>query len=323
MVYRPTARVLAVLELLQAHGQLSGVELARRLEVDARTIRRYVTTLQDLGVPVESELGRGGGYALRPGYKLPPLMFSDDEVLVVTLGLLAARRAGLADVGTAVESALAKIERVLPVPLRDRLRALSETVDADGETDAAPVETGLLTTISAASRDARQVRLIYGEGDQATERVFDPYAIIHYDRRWYAVGYCHLRRAMRTFRLDRTRSVELLATRFEPPDEFDPQAYLFESFEAIPDRWEIEVLLTMSLDEARRRVPRGMATLTRDGERVRMTASMPDLDAMARQLVSYGCEVTIIQPDALRAAFLDLAAAIARMAASRRPMTRA
>src|SRR5438128_1333849 len=122
MVYRPTARVLSVLELLQTHGQLTGQELANRLEVDVRTVRRYITTLQDIGIPIEAEIGRYGGYALHPGFKLPPLMFTDEEVLVLTLGLLLARRSRLAGAGAAVESALAKVERVLPLRLREQLR---------------------------------------------------------------------------------------------------------------------------------------------------------------------------------------------------------
>ncbi len=92
MVYRPTARVLTVLELLQARGRMTGAALAERLEVDVRTVRKYVETLQDLGIPVEAERGRYGGYRLRPGFKLPPLMLNDDEALAITLGLLAARR---------------------------------------------------------------------------------------------------------------------------------------------------------------------------------------------------------------------------------------
>ena len=94
-MYHPTTRVLAVLELLQSRQRVRGAELAERLEVDGRTVRRYVTVLQDLGIPVESERGRYGAYRLRPGFKLPPLMFSDQEALAVVLGLLAARRLGL------------------------------------------------------------------------------------------------------------------------------------------------------------------------------------------------------------------------------------
>lgn len=317
MVYRPTARVLAVLELLQTYGRLSGVELARRLEVDVRTIRRYVTTLQDLGIPVEAELGRAGGYALHPGYKLPPLMLTDDEVLVVTLGLQSARRSGLAGVDAAVETALAKIERVLPFELRDHLRALAETVDAGSEPDAAPVDPSLLAALSAASRDRVQVWLRYGEAGKSTERVFDPYAVIRANDLWYAVGYCHLRQAMRTFRIDRVLDVAVLPTSFAPPPDFDAAGYLFASFEAIPDRWQIEVLLSLSLDDAKRRLPRGLAALTQEGERVRLRSSMPDLDDMARRLVALGCEITILRPDELRAAFLDLARSIERMAQDR------
>src|SRR5204863_4074973 len=102
-VYHPTTRVLAVLELLQSRQRVRGAELAERLEVDGRTVRRYVTMLQDLGIPVEAERGRYGAYRLRPGFKLPPLMFSDEEALAVVLGLLAARQLGLAVAAPAVE----------------------------------------------------------------------------------------------------------------------------------------------------------------------------------------------------------------------------
>jgi predicted DNA-binding transcriptional regulator YafY len=121
-MYHPTTRVLTVLELLQSHQRLTGPELASRLEVNARTARRYITMLQDMGIPIEAERGRYGAYRLRAGFKLPPLMFSEDEALAVVLGLLAARRLGLAVAAPAAEGALAKIERVLPANLRERLR---------------------------------------------------------------------------------------------------------------------------------------------------------------------------------------------------------
>src|SRR5918992_645638 len=117
-LYNPTTRVLTVLELLQAHGRMSGPELARRLEIGERTVRNYIVMLQDLGVPVEAERGRYGAYRLRPGFKLPPLMFSEDEALGVTLGLLAARELGLAGEAPAIEGALAKLARVLPERVR-------------------------------------------------------------------------------------------------------------------------------------------------------------------------------------------------------------
>src|SRR6266852_3664914 len=119
-MYFPTTRVLTILELLQSRQHLSGPELAERLEVNTRSARRYITMLQDLGIPVEAERGRYGGYRLLPGYKLPPLMWTEDEALAVTLGLRAAQQIGLAKTLPTIESALAKVERVLPVALRER-----------------------------------------------------------------------------------------------------------------------------------------------------------------------------------------------------------
>src|SRR5919205_2603078 len=113
-MYHPTTRVLTVLELLQAHERMSGPELARRLEVDVRTIRHYITLLQDLGIPIESERGRYGAYRLRPGFKLPPLMFTEDEAVAPTLGLLAVRRLGLAAVAPPVDGAPAQVHRLNP-----------------------------------------------------------------------------------------------------------------------------------------------------------------------------------------------------------------
>lgn len=314
MVYRPTARVLSVLEMLQASGQLSGHDLAARLEVDVRTVRRYITTLQDMGIPVEAEIGRYGGYALRPGFKLPPLMFNDDEVVVLVFGLLMARQSGLSEAGMAVESALAKIERVLPVALRERLRALQDIVWLDDDIDDILVEADFVSTLSLASQQRRQVRLEYQSPDDLTERVFDPYSVIYHNGHWYTVGYCHLRRDLRTFRLDRIEAVSLLDTSFMPPPDFDALAYMLDSFLAIKDRWDIEVLLDMPLDEARRKIPRSLASLKQDGQRVRLRTSMPDLDEFARTLIALGCPLTIVQPPELREAFVKLAEEMTRIA---------
>src|SRR5690242_17344375 len=102
---RPTTRVLTLLELLQARGRVVGAQLARELGIDVRTMRRYIATLEELGIPITSERGRYGGYALVPGFKLPPLMFNDDEALALALGLLAARELGLHEAAPAIASA--------------------------------------------------------------------------------------------------------------------------------------------------------------------------------------------------------------------------
>src|SRR5438132_2315832 len=177
----PLTRLLTLLELLQAYRRLSAGELARRLEVAPRTVRRYVSTLQEMGIPVDAETGRHGGYHLRPGYKLPPLMLTDDEALAVVLGLVAARRLGLVAASSAVEGALAKLDRVLPDALRDRVRGTQETV---GFGLTARAETGdrfavgVLLTLGAAAHDHRQVRLNYrARNGQTTERTVDPYGV--------------------------------------------------------------------------------------------------------------------------------------------------
>ncbi len=124
----PTARLLELLELLQARPLTTGREISTHLEIDARTVRRYVAALQDLGIPVEGQRGVGGGYRVRPGYRLPPLMLSGDEAVVVVLGLIAARRQGLASEAASVDGALEKLHRVLPDPLRRRVEALEATL---------------------------------------------------------------------------------------------------------------------------------------------------------------------------------------------------
>lgn len=125
---RPTTRLLSMLELLQARGRIGGAEIARRLEVGERTVRRYAVMLQEMGVPVEGERGRHGGYSLRRGHRLPPMMFTDEEALGLSLGLLAARGLGLSGAAPAVEGALAKLERAMPEALRERVRSLEGTV---------------------------------------------------------------------------------------------------------------------------------------------------------------------------------------------------
>src|SRR5436305_13035061 len=160
-MYFPTTRVLTVLELLQSHQRLSGPDIAERLEVNPRTVRRYITMLQDLGIPVEAERGRYGTYRLRPGFKLPPLMFTEEEALALTLGLLAARKLGLAVAAPAVEGALAKVARVLPTALRDRVQAVHEILIFDFNPPAAAPSSEEVGTHCAAVHQGRQVLLRY------------------------------------------------------------------------------------------------------------------------------------------------------------------
>src|SRR3981081_1984541 len=155
-------RLLTLLELLQAYRRLSAREIADRLQVDVRTVRRYGAGLQGMGIPVEGERGPAGGYRLRPGYRLPPLMFTNEEALAVVVGLLAAQRLGFVQQASAVQGALAKLDRVLPDQLRGRLRAaspavaLGPAVTVRGRADATP-----LLTLGSAAGDRSRVRIRY------------------------------------------------------------------------------------------------------------------------------------------------------------------
>jgi predicted DNA-binding transcriptional regulator YafY len=178
-MYHPTTRVLTILELLQARPSQSGADLAARLEVDRRTVRRYIAMLQDLGIPIEASRGPVGGYRIRPGFKLPPLMLADDEALAITLSLIAARREGSAAGALAIEGALAKIERVLPEELRTRLQAVQSVVSFSSASAVSPQPNGeLIMAISAAAQQQRRVQLRYQSGDRETVRAFDPYGLV-------------------------------------------------------------------------------------------------------------------------------------------------
>jgi predicted DNA-binding transcriptional regulator YafY len=248
-MYNPTTRLLALLELLQARGRVSGAELARRLEVEERSVRRYVTMLQDLGIPIDSERGRYGGYQLRRGYKLPPLLFTEDEGLALTLGLLAAQRMGLTGAAPAIEGALAKVDRVLPDAARNQIRDLQETIVIDVPRTSPPQPMTLLG-FSSALRDRRQVRIDYQSGDSVTHRAVDTYGIIYRSGRWYVVGYCHLREDVRVFRMDRVTRIEPTDDPYVRPDDFDAREHLLRSLASAWQGWSIEVFLQAPAERA-------------------------------------------------------------------------
>ena len=251
----PTTRVLTVLELLQTHGRMSGLELARRLEVDRRTVRRYIAMLEELGIPVTAERGRDGAYMLVAGFKLPPMMFTDDEAVALSIGLLAARGLGLAEASTAVGSAQAKLERVLPANVKRRVRAIDETVrlDLSRSSAATEAEPATLGALSAAARAQTRVHLRYRPArGEDVDRDFDTYGLVYRGGHWYAVGWCHLRRGVRSFRLDRVRQVRPLEVGFSKPPGFDTLAHLTFSIATLPRAFQVEVLLDTDLETARR-----------------------------------------------------------------------
>ncbi len=247
----PIARVLTVLELLQSHKRLSGAELADKLGVDRRTVRRYITVLEDMGVPVTTEQGRHGGYMLVPGFKLPPMMFTDEEVMAVSLGLLAAHQLGLAEAAPAIESVQAKLQRVMPDGLKRRARAVSETTKLLLPKPTQLLDERLLLTLTSAVREEQRIGFIYHRpGSNPTYRQADPYGLLFQNGRWYMSGYCHLRNDMRSFRLDRIAGVELQPQKFQRPAGFDVAQHFTQSLNSMGENHRVLVILHTDAETA-------------------------------------------------------------------------
>ena len=177
----PTGRLLELLELLQRQTLTTGTEIAYRLEVDRRTVRRYIAALHELGIPIEGQRGVGGGYRIRPGFRLPPLMLDDDEAVVVALGVVTAGRLGLAGSTESVEGALAKIHRVLPDLLRRRVEALEATLDftSSGPRGGAPVTGETVLLLAEAIRRRLRLRAGYTSfSGEVTRRQLSPYGLV-------------------------------------------------------------------------------------------------------------------------------------------------
>lgn len=295
-MYHPTTRVLTVLELLQTYGRLSSAELARRLEVTQRSVRRYITMLQDLGIPVESARGRHGGYRLRPGYKLPPLMLTNEEALAVTLGLHSADRLGISSSEPAIEGARAKIERVLPAPVRNQLGTVLDALILDDAPSRELTQTQTVMAVGAAIQARRRVWIRYGGPNGETRRAIDPYGMVFRDGRWYVVGWCHLREAIRVFRLDRVQRLRLLSSTFDQPDQFDPREFVLQTLDERFEESEVELLLETTIEEARHWVPLVMASLEETDEGVRLTSNVGSLEWMAYFIIGLPYRVRVRKP---------------------------
>lgn len=310
---RPTARVLALLEILQGGGTRTVTELADRLQVDERTVRRYVAHLDELGIPIASVRGRYGGYRLARGYRMPPLMLSAEEGSAVLLGLVAARRAGLVTTtAAAVEAAMAKLLRVLPDAVRDRLGTLLALVQFTGP-QRPPVATGseILLTLAEAVRDARPASIGYTDGrGRDSDRTLEPYGIVAHQGRWYVVGRDSLSGELRTFRADRIGAARLRPGTFPRPDDFDAPAAVLRSLASAPYAHQVAIAVQAPAEAISAVFPAAIATLEEipaDGWiRVRLRAER--LDWIPGLLATLDRPFVIEEPAALRELVRELAA---------------
>jgi predicted DNA-binding transcriptional regulator YafY len=306
-MYHPTTRLLTILELLQTYATMSGAALARRLEVEPRSVRRYITMLQDMGIPIEAVRGPGGGYQLRPGFKLPPLLFSEEEATAIVLGLLSASWLALGQPSVAVEGALAKVMRVLPIRARERLDAMSANLVLSPVDRAGQPAAALLLDVSEAIHDRRAIALEYRSlNDQITRRVVEPYGLAGWWSYWYLVGYCRLRRGVRMFRLDRMQSIEVLAEAFTRPDDFDIAAYMHEHLSRATARWQIKIAFQAPRYTVEQRIPAQFGTLAESADGVLFETSHGDLEDIALFLVSRRLPFTVLEPPELRDELLKL-----------------
>jgi predicted DNA-binding transcriptional regulator YafY len=303
---RPTVRALTLLELLQSRSQISGAELARRVGVDRRTLRRYIATLEEIGIPISADYGPHGGYRVMPGFKLPPMVFTDEEAQALVLGLLAARELGLAGIMPAIESAEAKLARVMPDPLRASSAGLRDTIALQVPA-AVAADAQLLRELSRAAQARRCVMLRYRASDGSeTVRGFDVYGLVFRAGRWYVVGHCQLRNGLRTLRMDRVTRLQAMQRSFERPHDFDAAAYLSEAMRSLPRAFPFEVRVTAELARVREHCFWMLGTLAVEGDGVRVRGSTDDLDWTARQLLGLPFDVDVIGPPSLKVALSTL-----------------
>jgi predicted DNA-binding transcriptional regulator YafY len=309
----PTTRVLAVLEILQSQAQIGGAELAERVGVDRRTLRRYIATLEEMGIPITTEQGRYGGYRLVPGFKLPPMMFTDEEAQALSLGLIAARGLGLADAAPAIESVQAKLDRVLPGAPRKTIAALRESVALQTGDARASADAKLLRVLSESAQSRRTASLRYRAADGSlTSRDFDTYGLVFRAGRWYVVGHCHLRSGLRTLRLDRVAHAEVGPRPFARPEGFDAASYLSRALATLPRATPVEVLLRTDPERARRELFHTLGVTEPCEGGVLLRGSADELDWYARELMRLPFPFEVRSPPELRVMVAALARRLAQ-----------
>lgn len=304
--------------LSQAADHTFQTDEARRavVAVHHEILERWFSfNVQDLGIPIEGTRGPYGGYRLLPGYKLPPLLFTEDEAVALTLGLLGLRRSGLALAPEAVEGALAKVDRVLPAAVQARVEALQAHLALDRRPWDDTTDSALVVQLSEAAARGQSVLLRHqSQSGAETERVVDPYGVVSWTRLWYLVGYCHLRQGLRVFRLDRIADAAPHDARFEPPADFDCLGYVLRRMAGWGSVQAVEVVLGLSLEEARRKVPPEDTALEPAPDVVVLRTRATDLDRFARFLLGLGCTLAVHEPAALQEALQRVARDITRVA---------
>jgi len=299
--------------LLQRRPNQKAAELARELGVSVRTIQRYIRMLDEMGIPVYSERGPHGGFSLVRGYKMPPLIFTPEEAVVIYLGTSLVREVWGQLYQDAARGALSKLDNVLPDEQRHEIAWARRTLLATGfhradHTSLVP----LLERLRRATRERRRVTMVYRSRNQPEplRRDLDPYALIHRWGWWYVIGHCRLRGAMRTFRVDRIVELTLLNQTFDVPAGFDIQEYLAAEQQTEP---QVQVRMRFAPEAALQALDNRASWETVDEQpdgSVIVTFAAPDLEWPARLALGYGPHAVVLEPDELRCLVSERARAV-------------
>ncbi|MGP4018656.1 helix-turn-helix transcriptional regulator [Saccharopolyspora sp. 5N708] len=299
-----STRTLRLLSLLQTHRYWPGSELAERLGVSPRTLRRDIDRLRELGYPVEAQRGVEGGYQLAAGAALPPLVIDDEEAVALAVGLQAAAQGAVEGIAESSVRVLAKVAQVMPLRLRrrvDALRAMTVSVGWGGPARAG-VDPGALTAVALACRDSERLRFSYTAANgQQTDRHVEPHRLVCLGRRWYLVAYDLTRHDWRSFRADRLAEPQGTGARFRPRDlpAADAAEFVRAGLDNVPRPYRVEVLVDAPAATVRGRIGRWSTVEEVDAEhcRVRMTADSLDWPTMALGLA--GADFRVLDPPEL------------------------
>ncbi|MGW5659445.1 helix-turn-helix transcriptional regulator [Streptomyces sp. NPDC003758] len=313
------ARLLQLLSLLQTPREWPGGELAERLGVSRRTVRRDIDRLRELGYPVEASKGADGGYRLVAGKAMPPLVLDDEEAVAIAVGLRAGAGHAVEGVEEASVRALAKLEQVLPSRLRHRVTTLQAATTALASGDGASIAPETLTVMASAIAGRERLRFAYRSGDGTpSRRLAEPYRLVSTGRRWYLVAYDLEREDWRTFRVDRVTEPFATGARFAPRELPTGSAaeYLRQSVYRRQETFEFEATFAAPADFVAARIPRWVGApepLDEHSCRLRGVAS-DSVEWLAVRLALVDCEFTVHRPADLVASVRDLGARLSRAA---------
>ncbi|MCV7211236.1 helix-turn-helix transcriptional regulator [Mycolicibacterium canariasense] len=293
-----TARVLQLLGLLQSRRVWTSDELAERLEVTARSVRRDIERLRDLGYPVHASKGHGGGYQLGAGAALPPLLLDPDEAVAMAVCLRLAAGGSVAGVGESALRALSKLDQVMPARLRSQVAAVHDTTVTLTSATEDVVDPDILMTLARASRDHEHISCGYVDiRGNATQRRLEPYQLVTTGRRWYLLAYDRDRADWRSLRLDRMSDVRALGSTFVPRDAPDAADYVRRAISSSPYRYVARVRYHATQDVVAQTFSATSVQIEPDGpDACIVTTGADDPERMALYLAMPGCEFEVLDP---------------------------